>query len=84
MMCMKEENKRNETVKVFSMTRKKSLWTSKFTAKKYMPNNWKKKIKDHTHHFCPYSCPVLQCIIKTYLACSIALTRKNDIIVNKN
>ena len=45
MMCMKEENKRSETVKVFSMTRKKSLWTSKFTAKKYMPNNWKKKSK---------------------------------------
>ena len=43
-----------------------------------------KKIKDHTHHFCPYSCPVLQYIIKTYLACSIVLTRQNDIIVKKN
>ena len=34
-----------------------------------------KKIKDHTHHFCSYSCPVLQCITKGYLACSIAPTR---------
>ena len=25
-----------------------------------------KEIKDHVHHYCPYSCPVLQCITRAY------------------
>ena len=57
---------------MFSMTRTKFLLALKFTAEKIMPKNWK---KNHTHLFCSYSCPVLQCITKVYLACSIAPTR---------
>ena len=60
---------------MFSVTRTKFLLALKFTAEKIMSKNWKKKIKDHMLHFCPYSCPVLQCITKVYLACSIAPTR---------
>ena len=63
-----------ETIYVFLMTRKKFLWALKFTAEKSCLKIGG-KIKDHMHLFCPYFCPVLLCITKVYLACSIALTR---------
>ena len=53
------------------MTRTKFLWALKFTAQKIMLKNWK-KIRDYMHHFCPYSCPVIQCVTKAYLEYSIA------------
>ena len=43
------------------------MWALKFTS----------EIKDHTHHYCLYSCPVLQYITKAYLVCAIALTDWN-------
>ena len=69
-MCMKEENNREETIKV-SDDLNKIFVGLKVLKKSYLKIG--KEIKDHMHHFCPYSCPVLQCITKAYFACSIAL-----------
>ena len=60
------------------MTRTKFLWTLKFTAEKFMPKNLKKKSK-----IISISSVLILCI-KANLAYSIALTRQNDVIVNKN
>ena len=69
-MCMKEENNREETIKV-SDDQNKILVGLKVLKKSYLKIG--KEIKDHMHHFCQYSCPVLQRITKAYFACSIAL-----------
>ena len=63
-MCMKEENNREETIKV-SDDLNKIFVGLKVLKKSYLKIG--KEIKDH------YSCPVLQCITKAYFACSIAL-----------
>ena len=60
------------------MTRTKFLWALKFTAEKFMPKNLKKKSK-----ITSISSVLILCIIKANLAYSIALTRQNDVIVNK-
>ena len=54
------------------MTRKKIFWALMFTDEKFM-SKIRIEIKDHEHHICLYSCPVLQCLTMAYYVCCIAL-----------